>query len=100
LTHDPFCFSSRRRHTRFSRDWSSDVCSSDLTGSNPKRARPRSIDDGTMPATVRQAILERIDADDPDGARVLLDGIDAALSPEARSEERRAGKGWRIRWSR
>src|SRR5690606_12532090 len=26
------CFSSsRRRHTRFSRDWSSDVCSSDLT---------------------------------------------------------------------
>src|SRR5690606_40730026 len=27
-----FFFSSRRRHTRFSRDWSSDVCSSDLTG--------------------------------------------------------------------
>src|SRR5690606_18932133 len=30
-----FFFSSRRRHTRFSRDWSSDVCSSDL------RLRPR-----------------------------------------------------------
>src|SRR5256884_9402760 len=29
-----FFFSSRRRHTRCSRDWSSDVCSSDL---NPKR---------------------------------------------------------------
>src|SRR5690606_40211216 len=29
-----FFFSSRRRHTRFSRDWSSDVCSSDLT-TNP-----------------------------------------------------------------
>src|SRR5690606_14666202 len=28
-----FFFSSRRRHTRFSRDWSSDVCSSDLLGS-------------------------------------------------------------------
>src|SRR5207302_4059447 len=28
-----FFFSSRRRHTRFSRDWSSDVCSSDL---NPR----------------------------------------------------------------
>src|SRR5690606_40544825 len=28
-----FFFSSRRRHTRFSRDWSSDVCSSDLAGS-------------------------------------------------------------------
>src|SRR5690606_40987203 len=26
--------SSRRRHTRFSRDWSSDVCSSDLIKSN------------------------------------------------------------------
>src|SRR5690606_39588975 len=25
-----FFFSGRRRHTRFSRDWSSDVCSSDL----------------------------------------------------------------------
>src|SRR5690606_40967873 len=25
-----FFFSSSRRHTRFSRDWSSDVCSSDL----------------------------------------------------------------------
>src|SRR6266511_266467 len=33
-----FFFSSRRRHTRFSRDWSSDVCSSDLRGSNPPDA--------------------------------------------------------------
>src|SRR5216684_6575746 len=33
-----FFFSSRRRHTRCSRDWSSDVCSSDLflgTGARP-----------------------------------------------------------------
>src|SRR5690606_41039420 len=29
-----FFFSSRRRHTRFSRDWSSDVCSSDLSCSS------------------------------------------------------------------
>src|SRR5690606_35487450 len=28
-------FSSRRRHTRISRDWSSDVCSSDLASSSP-----------------------------------------------------------------
>src|SRR5256886_12660008 len=28
-----FFFSSRRRHTRFDCDWSSDVCSSDLVGS-------------------------------------------------------------------
>src|SRR6266508_4264330 len=27
-----FFFSSRRRHTRWPRDWSSDVCSSDLDG--------------------------------------------------------------------
>src|SRR5207302_4662333 len=34
-----FFFSSRRRHTRFSRDWSSDVCSSDLLALRPwKRA--------------------------------------------------------------
>src|SRR5690606_41035650 len=30
-----FFFSSRRRHTRFSRDWSSDVCSSDLGDEGP-----------------------------------------------------------------
>src|SRR2546429_2784422 len=30
-----FFFSSRRRHTRCSRDWSSDVCSSDLTTGRP-----------------------------------------------------------------
>src|SRR5690606_39754517 len=30
-----FFFSSRRRHTRFSRDWSSDVCSSDLGDRHP-----------------------------------------------------------------
>src|SRR5690606_15315485 len=32
-----FFFSSRRRHTRFSRDWSSDVCSSDLRCTCPAR---------------------------------------------------------------
>src|SRR5215813_3567858 len=29
-----FFFSSRRRHTRCGRDWSSDVCSSDLAGTS------------------------------------------------------------------
>src|SRR2546421_6615949 len=33
-----FFFSSRRRHTRSDRDWSSDVCSSDLTGGTPFKA--------------------------------------------------------------
>src|SRR5438105_123929 len=31
-----FFFSSRRRHTRSTRDWSSDVCSSDLMGYFPE----------------------------------------------------------------
>src|SRR2546430_15398557 len=35
-----FFFSSRRRHTRFDCDWSSDVCSSDLPA-HPGRAPPR-----------------------------------------------------------
>src|SRR6266568_5035514 len=30
-----FFFSSRRRHTRWNCDWSSDVCSSDLPGGRP-----------------------------------------------------------------
>src|SRR5690606_25040584 len=34
-----FFFSSRRRHTRFSRDWSSDVCSSDLAALRPGVSR-------------------------------------------------------------
>src|SRR2546429_4361010 len=36
-----FFFSSRRRHTRCSRDWSSDVCSSDLLGAYQLRALAR-----------------------------------------------------------
>src|SRR5690606_10038530 len=35
-----FLFTSRRRHTRFSRDWSSDVCSSDLDNRNAAFPRP------------------------------------------------------------
>src|SRR5699024_11851350 len=35
-----FVFSSRRRHTRSKRDWSSDVCSSDLSSIQPSRLRP------------------------------------------------------------
>src|SRR5690606_39436874 len=35
-----FFFSSRRRHTSFSRDWSSDVCSSDLVIYPPLESAP------------------------------------------------------------
>src|SRR5699024_11770888 len=34
-SHGVFLFSSRRRHTRSKRDWSSDVCSSDLNAYQP-----------------------------------------------------------------
>lgn len=58
-----------------------------------KRIRPRSIADGTMPDAVSSAILDRIKNDDPVGARVLLDGVDATLSSDARAEWRQK-VGW------
>src|SRR2546422_1502430 len=55
-----FFFSSRRRHTRCSRDWSSDVCSSDLD-----RARPvivlapiLEVNADTMPATLQYDVAD------------------------------------------
>lgn len=59
----------------------------------PKRVRPRSTSDGTMPAAIASSINDRIVGDDPAGARQLLDGIDSVLSPEARAEWRQK-VGW------
>ncbi|NLR72924.1 lytic transglycosylase domain-containing protein [Novosphingobium sp. ERN07] len=58
-----------------------------------KRIRPRSITDGTMPESVSNAIQDRIKFDDPVGARLLLDGVDATLSSDARAEWRQK-IGW------
>lgn len=58
-----------------------------------RRAKPRPTGDGTMPDAVAMAIQARIKADDPMGARLLLDGIDATLSPDARAEWRQK-VGW------
>lgn len=58
-----------------------------------KRIKPRSIADGTMPDSIALAINDRIKNDDPQGARVLLDGVDATLSPQARAEWRQK-VGW------
>src|SRR2546430_10806913 len=48
-----FFFSSRRRHTRFDCDWSSDVCSSDLQGQGNGHSRKfslhQSLDEGDNP---------------------------------------------------
>jgi soluble lytic murein transglycosylase-like protein len=60
----------------------------------PKRVRPRSTDDGTMPGSVSANILLKIKNDDPLSAKVLLDGIDPSLSDSARAEWRQ-----RIAWS-
>jgi soluble lytic murein transglycosylase-like protein len=63
-------------------------------GYAPRRVLPSAVEDGTMPASVKSAILDRIKNDDPEGARILLDGVDASLSSAARAEWRQ-----RVAWS-
>ncbi len=57
-------------------------------GTMPRRTRPSSISDGSMPDSIRASILQHISDDDPYGARQLLDGIDSSLSSQARAEWR------------
>src|SRR5690606_39640434 len=95
-----------RRHTRFSRDWSSDVCSSDLTGAGAANGLPAGSRrarwpetamgvGGGAPARYRCAALQL----SPDGigaAAVHAGPSDVfAVSRAGRSEERRVGKEWR-----
>src|SRR5204862_5309987 len=77
-----FFFSSRRRHTRSLRDWSSDVCSSDLWREETKL--PSEVD------LVRQFGVSRITV-----TRAVRELQAAGL----RSEERRVGKECRSRWA-
>src|SRR2546427_4726412 len=78
-----FFFSSRRRHTRFDCDWSSDVCSSDL------EARWTALED---PASHGQV--------DRDTLQTLIGfASPARVRQHLRSEERRVGKECRSRWS-
>src|SRR3712207_7921316 len=91
-------FSSRRRHTRYWRDWSSDVCSSDL--STDIYSCPLAMTDGAArviatsgnDALVRE-VLPRLTSRDP--ARFWTSG----QWMTERSEERRVGKECRSRWS-
>src|SRR5690606_39533433 len=86
-----FFFSSRRRHTRFSRDWSSDVCSSDLIGdviyayivpyATSYRFR---ITDPVNPANTQE--IDRVTRD------FRLNLVTAFPVQYNRSEERRVGK--------
>src|SRR2546422_5129225 len=78
-----FFFSSRRRHTRCSRDWSSDVCSSDLF----RRA-------------VRQFLKgHAYAAADWSDLVAALERASGRKLKHWRSEERRVGKECRSRWS-
>src|SRR5207253_7537296 len=98
-------FSSRRRHTRWPRDWSSDVCSSDLP--DVKRERGTSAvplgrvgepEEMAGPA----AFLASEDASYITGHTLAVDGglLSQQRSPQVdRSEERRVGKEWRCRWA-
>src|SRR5690606_40932923 len=87
LLHPVFFFSSRRRHTRFSRDWSSDVCSSDLVaGDGPQCSEPGAPQHGAWPGPPRK---------DRSSGRSRPE---TRRSHAARSEERRVGRGCRSRW--
>src|SRR2546421_7479849 len=88
-----FFFSSRRRHTRSDRDWSSDVCSSDLS-------LPAAAVHGVHPGEAPGRPVARIVVQEPAGA-FLHAGFARALEVFSlqRSEERRVGKECRSRWS-
>src|SRR5690606_40194083 len=92
---------SRRRHTRFSRDWSSDVCSSDLVISSAARALNSSTSRMKERRQEYMAILEvaNLKVYFPIKAGIFnrtvdyvraVDGVSFVL--EERSEERRVGK--------
>src|SRR5690606_41054543 len=92
-----FLFSSRRRHTRSSRDWSSDVCSSDLAETIHAAAQrvERAVDHGHACAHA-QGDHRRVAAD---RAGTQYDDVSRfhaghAAEQHARSEERRVGKEW------
>src|SRR5690606_40284936 len=94
-----FFFSSRRRHTRFSRDWSSDVCSSDLQRRHLDSLvavgdrQPLGESQGSV---FRDRILGSLQVGEKTGCRHR--GQEVTLAPR-RSEERRVGKECRARWS-
>src|SRR5437764_6666433 len=93
-----FFFSSRRRHTRYIGDWSSDVCSSDLSAE-----RTRGMAQATKASLAEAApnlvgVLGLL-ALGPLLLLLLPDGALLAGSIPLRSEERRVGKECRLGWS-
>src|SRR5690606_39412521 len=99
-----FFFSSRRRHTRFSRDWSSDVCSSDLEmvrkGKDPARINPLIPVDLIIDHSVQVDYFGSKDAYVRNVEREYERNSERyRFLKWARSEERRVGKDSRSRWS-
>src|SRR5207245_5287692 len=82
---DRFLFSSRRRHTRCYRDWSSDVCSSDLQG------RRLSLLLSRLDQRHDRGGIEVVKADDLVGAQGGLADLRDRQRGGVRSEERRVG---------
>src|SRR5690606_39397552 len=91
-----FFFSSRRRHTSFSRDWSSDVCSSDLEGATRRMSFGLSGPISESLSFRLYGNLNKTDSDDPEinkGHQTERGGANANSLPAGRrSEERRVGK--------
>src|SRR5207302_8059900 len=88
-----FFFSSRRRHTRFSRDWSSDVCSSDL-GFRILRHSRLSTDTPTAPSSASSInFTQRLPSKEryPHISLTLMCFM-ILRQHRVRSEERRVGK--------
>src|SRR2546421_1137405 len=95
---DIFFFSSRRRHTRSDRDWSSDVCSSDLYNEMLSAAGlSLNTTDATEMMVVPASSYLGTELDETNGI-VTIKSV-RADSPAYRSEERRVGKECRSRWS-
>src|SRR2546430_4191031 len=93
-----FFFSSRRRHTRFDCDWSSDVCSSDLARSNGVRFVLYALDLAGQPIATQP--IGRADfMDESSGNTQTLHVLVVGTTTDPRSEERRVGKECRSRWS-
>src|SRR5688572_31118168 len=91
-----FFFSSRRRHTRFDCDWSSDVCSSDLIHLLDLK-RDKYV--GIGPAQMNTLAVNIKGWPGADALPAAIKGAHPTSSHSARSEERRVGKECRARWS-
>src|SRR5215510_15840446 len=59
-----FFFSSRRRHTRWPRDWSSDVCSSDLVEAGGRDCAQGTLAEGAVRCNRERDEIDDVQADD------------------------------------